>query len=546
MAKLKYDPEATPLNKEHYGYTFQRNNYGFSMFPAQKNDRKRYPLQWEKMQYMSKAIRNWRNQSIEIQEAWETFADTYPQPTEKDPDTYLTGYQLFLKRYFYYFIHEGITADFNLYPELDELPVPEFSVRLIEAGPCIDVTEEYIRNHGILPQVGQFVICRIIPISANSAQFFAPLVATLEVEAVYLDGLVLSFDFSANFDNIVFSLYLSKPVWESVQYPGTKFRYMGCFKPTKFIQLSDTPESYEGQAGKIVKVNEAEDAVIFDDAAGCDYCLPTPTEADAGKVVTVNSAGDGYTNEEAGGGSFNCDDLLECDVFTVLQEQVHNISEIVVVSNNTSIPPVNFGLLYNKSAAIANSNFLQTGWRLPTYSEMLNWINANDSTSTAGGKMKETGFIGWEPPNDSASNLWLFNGRGGGLRNGSNGLFYDFKRYGRFWTQEILAKIYLRYFSLSYSWPSITFHYWVPNYGMSLRPVRENASLSDGQSGFYLGNNNRYYRTIKFMNLEWLADNLAETLNNDGSQIPEITSDSEWVSATTPALCAFNNNWNNV
>jgi len=48
MAKLKYDPSATPLNKEHYGYTFQRNKFGFSMFPAQKNDRKRYPQQWEK------------------------------------------------------------------------------------------------------------------------------------------------------------------------------------------------------------------------------------------------------------------------------------------------------------------------------------------------------------------------------------------------------------------------------------------------------------------------------------------------------------------
>jgi len=63
---------------------------------------------------------------------------------------------------------------------------------------------------------------------------------------------------------------------------------MGCFKPTKFIQLSDTPETYEGQAGKIVKVNEEENAVIFSDADGCEICPPVPGEGDAGKVITVN------------------------------------------------------------------------------------------------------------------------------------------------------------------------------------------------------------------------------------------------------------------
>lgn len=148
------------------------------MFPAPKNDRKRYPMQYEKMNYMSKAIRNWRNMSAATKEAWSTFATTFPQPTQKNPEKYLTGYQLFLKRYFYHFMHEGINEEFNLLPKLSILPAPNFEISIAEEGQCIDVTEQYIRN---------FVYCQTRPVcyrSYNSnrsrlrANFFAPFLQT--------------------------------------------------------------------------------------------------------------------------------------------------------------------------------------------------------------------------------------------------------------------------------------------------------------------------------------------------------------------------------
>jgi len=503
------------------------------MFPAQKNDRKRYPLQWEKMQYMSKTIRNWRNLSKTIKDAWSTFAATY-------------RYQLFLKRYFYYFMHEGITEDFNLYPELAQLPDPEFSVDLIEDGPCIDVTPEYIRNFGILPEVGQFVICRIIPISANSAQFFAPLVATLEVKAVYMDGLMLSFDFSANFDNIVFSLYLSKPVWESVKYPGTKFRYMGCFKPTNFIQLSDTPETYEGQAGKKVVVNETEDAVIFTDDNGCEYCLPTPTEADAGKVVTVNPDGDGYINEESGGGSFDCDDLLECNVFTELQSQIDSIINWLTNSGQTSIPPINFGLLYNRLAILDTRQLLPDGFSVPTKTQWSDLFNYFPSSVEAAYALCE-----------KSPNYWLyilnntnsahFNARGAGTRRYNDYAFYGLLSFSYYHVLD-----YTTYAARIENGITNPLYYYKTTSGLSVRALKTNLSareqtLPDFASGNPVtGHNGNIYRTVKINGFIWLADNLAETHYKNGDAIPQITDATEWKNATTGAMCAYDNEWSNV
>ena len=256
MAKIKFSPLVTPLNKEHYGYTFQKSGFGHSMFPAQKNDRKRYLLQFEKMNYMSKAIRNWRNLSTAEKNAWNVFASTFPQPTEKNPDKFLTGYQLFLKRNFYRFLHESTAADFIRVPELTLLPEPDFSIEIIDNGPCIDMTEQYIRNFGILPKPGQFIICRLIPMAVNSGQFFPTYQATLEVKEVYVDGIMCTFYFPPFLQNIVFSLYVSKPVWESSQYPGTKFRYMGCFKPATFFQLIDVDVTYINHEGDLIIINQ--------------------------------------------------------------------------------------------------------------------------------------------------------------------------------------------------------------------------------------------------------------------------------------------------
>lgn len=521
MAKIKFNPAATPLNQEHYGFTFQRNAYGHSMFPAGKNDRKRYPLQHEKMQYLSKAIRNWRNMSTATKNAWNLFAATFPQPTETDPNQYLSGYQLFIKRNYYRFLHEGIEFDFLYEPELSELPVPNFEAHIADDGMCIDVTEEYIRNHGILPKVGQFIICRIIPMATDSGQFFAPLIATLEVQEVYIDGLITSFHFSPIPEKIVFSLYMSRPVYQSNQYAGTKFRYMGCFKPTKFIQLTDTPDSYEAQAGKIVAVKDDETGLEFIDAAGCEVCPPVPGPADAGKVIVVNPAGDGYELAEGGGGGFDCSMLLECPVFV-------NILNSLTASTGASVPPVKFGFLYNWYAGshplLCNpaTNFVSA-----TKSHYQNLIAALGGTSLGAAHLKEVSLDFWQSLTGNEDNSSKMNCRGAGNLDALSGSYTAFKQ--KMWfnyadNSEDMAEINnsrdFFYFSV--------FAARKPYIGKSVRLCDPTTTKANGSLGTYVGNDGRIYRTIVINGIEWLADNLAETKFSDGSVIPIATSESVW------------------
>lgn len=509
MAKIKFDPLATPLRNEHYGFTFQQSRTGSIMFPAQKNDRKRYPLQWAAMQFMRKAISNWRNMDLSIQTAWETFATTYPQPTHANPDEFLTGYQLFIKRNYYQFMNEGINAEFITAPELASLPDPQFSISFTDDGMCIDVIENYIKFFGVLPQVGQFVIMKILPVAQDSGQFFAPFVATAEVTNIYIDAFTINFDFIGIIDNITFSLYLSKPVNESVQYPGTKFRYMGCFKPTKFVQLSDTPGSYVGQAGKVPAVNTGETGLEF---------------------------------IEAGGGGFVCDDLLGCDIFTQLQEIQQAIAQIITNQFNTSIPAINYGILYNGFfddvlSPLSSSDI----WRLPTYAEMValqSFLGGQDF----GYKLKEEGLEYWISPNLGATNEMLFNARGSGYRT-SAGAFPNLGQVFYSWTGTPRDASNNYSYHLSTNTVRLQFNWFqAKKTGVSMRLCNPSTTLAEGEKGIYVGNNGLIYRTIVINAIEYIADNLAETKLRDGTSIPFISVNADWTNATTFAACyAFNN-----
>ena len=235
MAKIKYDPAAEPLTNKHYGFTFQQNNSGSIMFPSSRNSRTRLPNQSNRQHNLQRAIMHWRNMDAATQTAWNDFAAAYPQPSKKNPTVFLTGYQLFLKRNHYIFLMDGIEADFMTEPVMEDLPTPNPTFNLDTGDNCIDITEEYIKNFGILPSPGQFVLFVAVPMSTRSGQFFAPIIQTLEVEAIYIDGFFLNLTVPGNVENITFSVYCSKPVYQSVSYAGTKVRFMGCFGTKVFL-----------------------------------------------------------------------------------------------------------------------------------------------------------------------------------------------------------------------------------------------------------------------------------------------------------------------
>jgi uncharacterized protein (TIGR02145 family) len=262
--------------------------------------------------------------------------------------------------------------------------------------------------------------------------------------------------------------------------------------------------------------------VIFDDAAGCDYCLPTPTEADAGKVVTVNSAGDGYTNEEAAGGSFDCDDLLGCDIFTGLQEQVENIGKIVSVAENTSIPPVHFGLLYNGACIFDSPGLAPVGWQVASYSQWTSLFSYVGGRYGYAGLLMTPSLFYWISLPENANNLYLFNARGAGrFINRSNPA--EFKQHNRFHTGTAFSSYPASYYAYISSSNNELRAAALAN-GMfnlmSVRLTRLAPGKADGTVGTCVYPNGHVYRTVVINEIEWLADNLAEFSFIDGSTIP--------------------------
>jgi hypothetical protein len=564
MAKIKYIEDATPLLNEHDGYTFQPNNYGQSMFPSSRSARKRYGHQLHRQHNNQKAVTQWRNMSQTIKDNWNAFAAAVPQPSKRDPNKFLTGYQCFIRRNSYCFLNHGILSDFMEEPELTILPEGTVLFELRAGNAVIDATDLYIQNFGILPQVGQHVILYAHMYSEYSGQFFTPVSQVCEVLEVYADGFFINVDIPDELENVTISVYLSKVFNQSVQYAGTKCRYMGCFTKKTFISLCDTLESYLGAAGKIVMVNTEEDGLIFAPAPETNNAFnpiqvdgeadvtadqaAEPVEFVAGENITIETSNDPkqVIFSASGGGSFNCDDLLNCDIFTELQQMIWEIANILTIEYFISIPAVKCGLLYNWYACNDPRGICAEGWQIPIYNpDIFSWYPVYGSNRIIGGKLKETGLNFWNAPNTGATNELKFNLRGSGRRlpgtdfSDKDTDFWMFMRNqasgsgGGGITAEHNSTVFISKTLVKIG-------------GGSLRPCRTAIDLSEGESGVYVGNNGRRYRTIVINNLEICADNLAETLWRNGEPIEEVTDLSEWVSRTDGIMCAYNNDWSNV
>lgn len=513
MAKIKYADEVVPLLNKHFGAVFQPNHTNQTMKSDSSGARTRWTNQINKQQSLMHAIRYWRNMSEATKTNWNDFAAAFPQASRRNPALFLSGYQLFLKRNHNCFLNHGISTEFMTEPVIVSLPGPEMTFSISASDNSVDVTEPYIRNFGMLPELGQFLLIRIFPMAENSGQFFEPIEQTIEVEEVFIDGLFVSFDLSGQNKNLTFSVYLSKVVHQSTQYVGTKVRYMGCFTPKTFLALTDTPSEYDGQAGKNV--------VVKDDETGLEF-------------------------NEGGGGGISCEDLIECPLIIQMINQTEANSEIISKEHNTSVPPINFGLLYNKFAALHEPFFTSSDdWRLILESEFFGFRTYIGGPTIGGGVLKEMGFDFWDTPNAGATNAFGFNARGGGSRSGSNGSFNNLRKAAFFMVRASFS-VNISRFNLTNTFASLGFGALGFRDGASARLIKLAPGVADGVTTTYCGNNGRVYRAVCIDEIFWMSDNLAETKYRDGSPIPEITDNNDWKNDSDGAFSAYDNDFSNV
>ena len=218
-----------------------------------------------------------------------------------------------------------------------------------------------------------------------------------------------------------------------------------------------------------------------------------------------------------------------------------------------------FGLLYNWYVTTDPRNIANVGWHVSTVQNLWDLMLAVDPDgdfpvppNDAGGKFKEIGLTYWNDPNVGATNEAGFNARGAGERDGTTGIFGYLKDAVYFWTNEeigdngILSWISGLDSMFMLSKPGGGWQIDNKKTGKSIRPIKDSTTLSHGQTGIYIGNDGKVYPTICIGTQECLAENLAETKYRNGDLIPEITDNATWAGLTTGALCAYENDHNNI
>jgi uncharacterized protein (TIGR02145 family) len=178
------------------------------------------------------------------------------------------------------------------------------------------------------------------------------------------------------------------------------------------------------------------------------------------------------------------------------------------------------------------------GWHIPTNDE---WtiLQTEIGGFFSGYKLKEIGFTNWSPPNTSATNESNFTVLGVGFRHYSTGIFQYIKELGWMWTADEEDTLLANIAQLWYD--SANFQIGLDldkRYGLPVRCVKDDDVLGTGTLEDIDGN---IYTTIKIGNQVWMTENLKVTHFTDGTPIPIIEDNTNWVGLTTAAMCYYNN-----
>jgi uncharacterized protein (TIGR02145 family) len=220
-------------------------------------------------------------------------------------------------------------------------------------------------------------------------------------------------------------------------------------------------------------------------------------------------------------------------------------------TTTTAIPLLNvkYGYLYNWYAATDIKGIGTSEWHLPSSAE---WIVLReflrdddimaDPSTYVGGILKEIGNTYWNTPSEyTSTNAVGFNARGAGYR--YIGDFADNKITLTYQQSTLAGSTVMWYFDAMIACSSFGIE---ADRGQSIRLIKNNSDLSNGDEGIYIGNDGKVYRTICIGTQEWLADNLCETKYRDGTPIPEVTNNTTWAGLITGARCSYDNDESNA
>ncbi len=223
------------------------------------------------------------------------------------------------------------------------------------------------------------------------------------------------------------------------------------------------------------------------------------------------------------------------------------------------IPIVNFGLLYNHYAVADARGILPVGWHIPSLAEidtiLVGWLAENgygyegSGTDVAKALASTSLWAASATPGTpgydlAANNATGFNAKPSGIRT-EYGLFSQLFSGWTVWTITIASgNAYRR--TISSSTATVAGNRWNRRCGVAVRGVKDTTTLSHGETSTMIGNDGFVYPTICIGTQEWMATNYRSTKYRNGDNIPEVTTNADWTALTTGALCAYNNDLNNI
>lgn len=188
---------------------------------------------------------------------------------------------------------------------------------------------------------------------------------------------------------------------------------------------------------------------------------------------------------------------------------------------------------------IMSSGFCPTGWKIPSETEWQTLINYLAGAAAAGGHLKEIGTDHWQTPNTGADNSSGFAARGAGYWNYLFNSFLGLKQNTRFWTSTEKSATNAATALLNFDSAAISLGSSYKGWGFSVRMIKEAAYILKDLDG-------NIYTTITIGSQQWIVQNFRCTKYANGSAIPNLTLDADWLADITGAYCAYDNNVANI
>lgn len=212
-----------------------------------------------------------------------------------------------------------------------------------------------------------------------------------------------------------------------------------------------------------------------------------------------------------------------------------------------NISNITFGLLYNYWAR-AHSNFVPSGWHLPTNAEFDELLNFSDPEYTFNcARLRSTDSNLFEISQDSQSlDLYGLKLSAPGIRL-ENGTFINFKKQVQLASSDLFEESESEAYICAFDYDidsTGTGGSQLGKSGISVRFIKNDSVLPE--NNILTDFDGNIYECVKLGNQVWMKQNYACTHFTDGSDIPLVELSQDWADLETPGYCYPNANILNV